>query len=237
MIIHAYILAWNESKILPFTLDYYSKFCDKIIIFDNMSTDNSDEIYKKYSKVQVIKWNSNNEIDERNYLTIKNNVYKNSRGKADWVIVCDCDEFLYHSNLINKLEEYKRNNIDVPLICGHDMISDKFPEYDGKFITDKIKIGSERYIFLCKKIIFNPIIDLQFGIGSHTISGNFKVSESEELKLLHYKLLGFDYVIERYKQLNDRLSEMNIKNKWGIHYKNPPIEYMKELLNKKYKVI
>jgi len=53
MKIHAYIIAWNEEKILPFTLDYYSKFCEKIYIYDNMSTDNSDKIYKKYEKVIV----------------------------------------------------------------------------------------------------------------------------------------------------------------------------------------
>ena len=45
MIIHAHILAFNEEKILPFILDYYSKICDKIYIYDNISTDSSDDIY------------------------------------------------------------------------------------------------------------------------------------------------------------------------------------------------
>ena len=30
MKIHAHILAWNEEKILPYTLDHYSEFCEKI---------------------------------------------------------------------------------------------------------------------------------------------------------------------------------------------------------------
>ena len=60
MKIHAHILAWNEEKILPFTLDYYSNICNKIFIYDNMSTDGSDDIYKKYPKVELIKWDSNN---------------------------------------------------------------------------------------------------------------------------------------------------------------------------------
>ena len=50
MRIHAHILAFNEEKILPFTLDYYSLICEKIFIYDNMSTDSSDNIYKKYDK-------------------------------------------------------------------------------------------------------------------------------------------------------------------------------------------
>ena len=58
MKIHAHILSWNEEKILPFTLDYYSNICEKIFIYDNMSTDSSDEIYKKYPKVEAVKWSS-----------------------------------------------------------------------------------------------------------------------------------------------------------------------------------
>jgi len=30
----------NEEKILPFFLDYYTSFCDEIIIFDGNSADN-----------------------------------------------------------------------------------------------------------------------------------------------------------------------------------------------------
>ena len=77
MKIHAHILSWNEEKILPFTLDYYSNICEKIFIYDNMSTDSSDEIYKKYPKVEVVKWSSGDEIHELNYTKIKSEEYKN----------------------------------------------------------------------------------------------------------------------------------------------------------------
>ena len=107
MIIHGHILAWNEEKILPYTLDYYSKICEKIFIHDNMSSDSSDDIYSKYPKVTVLKWDSSNEINELNYTKIKSNAYKQYSRDADWVIVCDCDEFLYHKNLLGNLAEYK----------------------------------------------------------------------------------------------------------------------------------
>ena len=145
----------DNEKILPYTLDYYSNICEKIFIYDNMSTDNSDEIYKKYPKVKVIKWDSNNEINELNYTRIKSNGYKESRiDNVDWVIVCDCDEFLYHENLMVKLKEYKDKGITVPLIDGHDMVCENFPEYDGQLLTDKVKIGSDTYEPMCKNIIF-----------------------------------------------------------------------------------
>lgn len=240
MKIHAHILSWNEEKILPFTLDYYSKICEKIFVYDNMSTDTSDEIYKKYEKVNVIKWDSNNQINEINYINIKNNEYKkHSRGSdVDWVIVCDCDEILYHPELINILQKYKEEGITVPKVCGHDMVSENFPNYDGKLITEKVKIGSDRYPPMCKHIIFNPNIDVSFGIGAHSFSTtNGVFSETEELKLLHYKFLGKDYVKKLYIDRAKRLSEFNKQNKFGEHYFNLPFKYMDEVLSKKQEII
>lgn len=239
MKIHAHILAYNEEKILPFTLDYYSKFCEKIFVYDNMSTDSSDEIYKKYANVNVIKWNSNDEINELNYIQIKSNGYKESRkDNVDWVIVCDCDEILYHPRLLNKLEYYKNNGITVPLVNGHDMVSEEFPEYDGGLIVDKIKTGSEVYPPFCKNIVFNPKINVQYGIGGHSFqSDNTINSNSPELKLLHYKFLGKDYVEKIYRARAERLSEFNKQNKFGEHYFNVPYDYMNKLLSENIQVI
>lgn len=238
MKIHAHILSWNEEKILPYTLDYYSKICDKIFIHDNMSTDSSDDIYKRYEKVKVLKWDSNNEINEFNYTKIKSNAYKIYSRDADWVIVCDCDEFLYHENLMEKLDEYKKNGITIPQIDGHDMVSESFPEYDGNSITDKIKIGSETYQPMCKNIIFDPKIDVEYGIGGHSInSKQGKLSPTAELKLLHYKFLGKEYVKNIYISRAKRLSEFNKQNKLGEHYFNLPYQYMDTMLKNNYKVI
>lgn len=240
MKIHSHILAWNEEKILPYTLDYYSTFCEKIFIYDNMSDDNSDEIYKRYPKVEVIKWDSNNEINEINYINLKTQSYKDrSRNQnVDWVIVCDCDEFLYHSNLIELLEEYKNKGITVPKVCGHDMVSEIFPEYDGKLLVDKVKVGSERYQPMCKNIIFNPDLDVNYGIGAHSFNcPNAVFSDEEDLKLLHYKFLGKDYVKKLYIDRAKRLSSFNKENKFGEHYFNLPFNYMNEMIKNNFQVI
>ena len=214
MKIHAHILAYNEEKILPFILDYYSNLCEKIFIYDNMSTDNSDEIYSKYPKVFVIKWDSKSEINEINYVNIKSNGYKQVSRDADWVIVCDCDEILYHPRLLDKLQYYKDNGVTVPKVNGHDMVSEFFPVYDGEPITDKIKTGSEVYPPFCKNIIFNPKLDVQYGIGGHSFQCNNAVySNSPELKLLHYKFLSVEYVEKIYKARAERLSDFNKENK------------------------
>ena len=99
-IIHCYFLCYNEENILPHLLRYYSDFCEKVFIMDNMSTDNSHEIIKTFEKAEIIPYNSNNELRDDVYLMLKNNLWKKSRGVADYVIVGDADEFIYHPNLL-----------------------------------------------------------------------------------------------------------------------------------------
>jgi hypothetical protein len=238
MKIDAHIIAWNEEKILPFTLDHYSSFCEAIYVWDNMSDDSSDEIYKRYPKVKVIKWDSGNEINELNYVSIKSNCYKQLSRDKDWVIVCDCDEFLYHPNIIDKLKEYKANGVTVPKISGHDMVSESFPEYDGIPLPGKVTVGSEYYEPMSKNIIFDPSINIQYGIGGHSITGDGIVySDNVEFKLLHYKFLGKDYVRKIYESRAARLSKFNKDRKFGEHYYNVPFQYMDTLLKNNYKVI
>jgi hypothetical protein len=221
MKIHAYIISYNEEKLLPFTLDYYSTFCEKIFVYDNYSTDSSDEIYKKYDKVEVIKWDSGNEINENNYIKIKSEEYrKHSRNfDVDWVITIDCDEFVYHPNLVEKLKEYKERGITVVQTSGHEMVCETFPEYDGELLPNKVKIGSDKMTMLSKSVIFNPSINIDFGVGAHYFNSNHTVlSPSDEIKILHYKALSKEYVITIYDERFKRLSDLNKKNSWGTHY-------------------
>lgn len=218
MKIHAYIITYNEEAILPFTLDYYSTFCDKIFIYDNESTDGSDSIFKRYKKVSVLKWKSDT-INELNYLQIKNNAYKNSiKDNVDYVIVCDCDEFLYHPNLVDKLKEFKQQGIDMPMVKGFEMISEEFPSYNEELITKQVKEGCDND-FLNKNIVFNPMKDVEFGIGCHTNhSPDSKKTEYAELLMLHYKFLSKKYVSNRYDMLEKRLSDFNKAYGFGHHY-------------------
>lgn len=239
MIIHAHIIAWNEEKMLPFTLDHYSQFCDKIYVYDNMSTDGSDKIYEQYEKVTVKKWQtSDKKYNDVTLAEMKSNVYKISRGKADWVIMCDCDEYLYHENLLDKLKEYQEKGVTMPKIDGHDMFHETFPEYDGRLLTEIVKIGSETYGPMCKNIVFNPKLDIVYRPGAHASAAKGAVvSEQAELKLLHYKFLGKEYVLSRYGNLAEQLSDFNKKTGLSGHWTRPPMAYMDKMKEDQYKVI
>lgn len=77
----------------------------------------------------------------------------------------------------------------------------------------------------CKKILFDPhsIVEINYWTGCHeaTPQGNVKIGENEFL-LLHQKRISVKYVINRYYQLAQRLSQNNIDKEMGLHY------YMKE---------
>jgi hypothetical protein len=222
MIIHTHILTHNEEKLLPFTLDHYSSFSDKIFIHDNMSDDSTDDIVNIYPKAQIHKWESNGQMDELTQVNKRNNDYKKFSRDADWVIVCDCDEFLYHPNILGVLLKYKNEGVTVPKIQGYVMASNVFPKYDGKLITEKIKIGEESDPMGSKNIIFNPKIDMLFGEGSHRFTSNNTIfSNDVELKLLHYRFLSKQYLNNIYKSRSERLSSDTKRRGWNGHYLNP----------------
>ena len=87
-------------------------------------------------------------------------------------------------------------------------------------------------------LIFNPKLDVQYGIGGHSFQANNAVySTSPELKLLHYKMLGIEYVENIYKARAERLSDFNKQNKFGEHYFNVPYDYINKLLTENIQVI
>jgi hypothetical protein len=207
---------------LPFMLDYYDQFVDKIYIYDNYSTDNSKKILAEQSKVKVIKFETSNSFDDLTHNDIKNNCWKKSRGKADYVIVCDVDEFLYHPQLNNFLIQSFKERISFFTPLGYNMYSPYFPEYQSeKLIIDNVKSGIFDIDF-SKSIIFDPhrIVEINYTAGAHFCCpwGIVRTKEDEKLKLLHYKNLGVEYVLSRYNLYRKRLSESNIENEYGTHY-------------------
>ena len=70
-IIHAYFICYNEEYILPHLLKYYLGFCEKIVIIDNMSTDNSRAIINSFPNTEIISYNSKGKFDDNKHKNIK----------------------------------------------------------------------------------------------------------------------------------------------------------------------
>jgi glycosyltransferase involved in cell wall biosynthesis len=224
--IHVYAVCYNEEAILPYFLRHYSTFADKIIVFDGESKDRSIEILKAHPLVSVVTSSSYASHDEGMYdeptlMKIRNRAYKASRGQADWVVIVDMDEFLYHPDLRGLLDRYEKQGVTLPLVAGFDMVAEKPPSGAGQ-IYDEIRTGflNRRY---SKSSIFNPEIDINFQYGCHQCFPEGKVVRSiePEVSLLHYRFLGPDHFADKYMLRQSRMSAESRIMKWGTHISIP----------------
>ena len=233
-IIHFYALCWNEERILPFVLDYYGRFVDHITVYDNHSTDHSREIILSYPNTKVVEFGEN-EFDDTIHNDIKNNCWKQSRGKADFVVVCDMDEFLYSPDIKTSLEQLISQRISVVQPEGYDMYSEDYPSYSkGHLITDIVKHGIRSQWF-AKCILFDPhaVVEINYKPGAHECHpvGRINRSSTTGFKLLHYKNIGIKQTIQRIHTYAQRLSKENIEKALGTHYLEDEQKQIEEFKN------
>ena len=221
-VIHLYTVCWNEERIAPYFMDYYSQFVDAFYIYDNMSSDSTVERVSRYKNVTVIPFDTKGTFDEATLLQIRNKEWKQSRGRADFAIVCDMDEFLYHPELMSLLHLLKRHSFTLVKPCGYNMVSEHLPEFDGVHsITQLINTGIDAKKNYSKSILFSPVLkEINFSPGCHKCApvGPVKQFQSSRLKLLHYKFVDRELILQKTRECQARLSETNKRHGWSRHY-------------------
>jgi hypothetical protein len=231
-----YTLTYNEEVMIEFFIQHYrKKFPNCIInIYDNESTDNTIKIAKSYD-CNIITYNTNNTLSDSVYLNIKNNCWKNAT--TDWVLICDCDELL-EINQDNLLDEIN-NNTTIIQTEGFDMIN--VSDDPTNIVLTDIKHGVRNQLY-DKKVLFNKtkINEINYQPGCHLATPIGGVINSKKIyKLLHYKYINLNYIINRYRLFNSRLSNENRIKKWGIQYtyeESTIIENFNELKSKSEKI-
>ena len=218
--IHLYTLCWNEVRMLPYFFRHYDHLIDRYFIDDNGSTDGSIEMLSAHPKVTL----GHFEVEGDSFVDAArihyNQCWKQSRGQADWVIVCNIDEHIYHRNLRGYLADCKRQGTSLIIPAGYNMISDTFPRTDEP-LSRTIKYGV-RDLFWDKPQLFNPnkIKEINFAPGRHTAAptGEFLTPEAQDVKMLHFKYLGIEYLIRRHSELRNGLTRRDIEEDWGNQY-------------------
>lgn len=235
MKIEAYIISYNEEKMIRHTLNHYTSFCAKVFLYDNQSSDRTKDLALAYPDVEIREFDTRNFFSDREHLKIKNHVWKNSN--ADFAIVCDMDELLFSDHLQENLELLKAQQVTLPTVHGFNMYCEQFPhDYDIP-IFDQVKTGV-RATHFDKQIIFNPrrIKEINYSPGCHHCEPiGVKIRNNKiVLKLLHYKYLDKDALQRKHAQNSARLSQDNMKHGWGIEYLNKDhVEASFEILKEK----
>ncbi|HUV84675.1 MAG TPA: glycosyltransferase family 2 protein [Methanosarcinales archaeon] len=215
MKIETFTFCYNEEKMLPYFLRHYSQY-GSITIFDNQSTDNSVNIAKQFG-ANIIEFNTDNKYREDIITNLRNDCWKGSG--ADWVIIADIDEIVYHKRLELALARAKGT---VILPHMFEMFSDVFPVTTGQ-IYDEVNMGIE---LRSKMFLFRPdkIRNINYEPGCHFArpEGDYVLDAKSEIIAMHFKYLSLAYTTERYDELNYRQSEENIANNWSWHMNKTP---------------
>jgi glycosyltransferase involved in cell wall biosynthesis len=215
--IEAYLVAFNEEETIHLSIKHYQKFCSRVTILNNHSTDRTVEIAKSMG-CRIRNFGTPGILNDRGYINIKNECWKES--KYDWVIVCDADEIL---------EEPKNLHGPGTILKtqGWNVFSHETPKNDWLEITNGHP--EDNY---SKTVIFNPkqITDINFRIGCHVSSPRGNVIWSEEtLTLFHYRNVGGPQrLVERHRLYRPRMSDENLQKNWGHHYLTSDEERIRE---------
>lgn len=211
-------MARNEEKIVPYFIHHYSDIVDEIIFIDNESTDNTEKIVKDMcSKFGVnliyypLKTGGFNEsLKLQVYTSVQKNVFNTN---SDWYILVDCDELIYDKSnqLKNKLIKYYDDGFLFIKPKGYQMSELEFPEYKGSKITDTCVMGCEDSGF-DKPVIVHKELTWIPSLGCHLADGlvdrkPVSPKTDQDILLLHYKLLGNQYRIDRIRHFANNLDE------------------------------
>lgn len=215
-IINVFLLCFNESALLPHTVNHYRKYLPscKITIYDNESTDNSVEIAKELG-CSVISFSTNNKSSILTVTEIKNNCWKSL--EKGWIIDADMDEFL----CVTEEELVKEENLGTSIlrVVGHEMIG----ESDTVNLTDINLEEIKRYYYSfdeSKNLCFlrEKIEEINYNYGAHLCDPKGKIVYSSETYVnKHMSFLGLKFLINKYKERYQR-SANNRKIGASTHY-------------------
>lgn len=219
MKIEVFTFCWNEMAVLPFAVDYWRRFASHVTVFDNGSTDGSIEFMQQHSDlITVDRFETGNQINDQLLLNAKNDAWKQARDRADLVVMCDMDEMLIP--IEDELQRMMDEGCTVCMPRWFTMMSDEMPTHEnGKYLH---QIRPYAIQSPAKAILFNPnkIVDMRYEPGAHQCQpeGYVKWFEGGIYCLHTDHNFSIENKIERYKQMYARMSDINKRKGWGIHY-------------------
>jgi Glycosyl transferase family 2 len=189
-----FVLVHNNADVLPWFLRHYGVFADEISAFDDHSTDGTRELLAAHPKVILRDWPHEPGINEDIFLAHWQEWYPKARGRFDWVMIVDSDEFIWARNIRQILAVAENVGAEVIRTEGFNMVGDGLPKDDGRSQIYELNPMGVRAPVYSKPVVFRPHIKINWNRGKHALENcNPRMTPHAPLKLLHYRYLGADY--------------------------------------------
>jgi hypothetical protein len=225
MLIDLYTITWNERCILPFFFDHYEPWVDRFVVFDDGSDDGTAEALSRHPKVDLRPFPPKGSSFVLAARALWQEVWKESRGRANWVIITNVDEFFYHPDGMRAyLQRCLTEGVTIIHPRGYEMVGDRFPAA-GTHLVEQLPMGVPMF-GQDKRQLFSPdaIAEINFAPGRHQCKPTGTVVEPRtfETALLHYKYVDpHGYTIPRQHVLGRRLLAGDLSNGFGWQYQQP----------------
>lgn len=231
-VVHVHALCWNEARILPYFFRHYDVLDAEYFILDDSSTDRSPELLDAHPRVTWERYTRAGDSFVIQAQGIYNEMWKASRGRADWVIVCNIDEHFWHPDLGGHLAAATRAGYTILPSKGYQMVTLWHPRRD-KRLADTSRRGTP-WDKMSKTAVFNPdaIDEINFTPGRHVSDpiGDVVAPAAATLALLHYKLLGVMYLMQRSRELSTGMRPGDVERGAGMRYFFPPNRMARDYL-------
>lgn len=224
------VLCKNEEEIIPWCIQYWSRIADKVIVYDNNSTDSSVELLSKYDWIEVRTFDSDgqNDVIQKQ---VKERAYLEFKDECSILIISDMDEVFFFNDFKAISEAFVKSPYNILMTPIFSLCEDSKPPYSEsqllhqqchKFYKQKMN-HMQSFADYSKLSIFNTRITdkVQMSVGQHYVqtSPDMKIMLTTEGFNLHIdKGFGWEYKYNIRQKMNDNLSDTNRRCGMCIEY-------------------
>ncbi len=216
-----YALSWNETRMLPFFFRHYDAWVDRYIIYDDGSTDDTLDQLRAHGRVEVRRFTRaipDSFVESARIW--QNEVWKEARNQARWVVLTAVDEHIHHPDMPSYLRSQAKAGATAMPALGFNMVADTFPPA-GTHLATTLRRGMP-HVEMNKLSVFDPngLDETDFAPGRHAAkpTGRVVYPESDELLNLHYKYLDRHYLEARHALLLTGLGTGDLTQNLGFQY-------------------
>lgn len=241
MKLYGLTFTYNESTMIPYVMKYFENIgFDKLIVYDNQSSDNTVELLKKYPFVEVRTLDTGGKKSNQKIIDLKNNVWKEFKNEQNaWMFISDFDEVIYYNGdfkeYLTKLDKDGYNYLNQDML---QTVCIKFPD-KNKFVHEDCDGGvfwGNSYTGGCKMALFkiSSFNDIKYTPGAHRVrvilnNGiSLKSLNNKDIKSFHIKYIDKEYCVNRKNIANKRRGDDDIKKGYGKQYTKSDSEFLKE---------